>query len=55
MLSTDEAVVSMDSLRRDELEVPDASVVGSDTIEPRRDMESLSPSSVAPIWRNSGY
>lgn len=53
-LPIDDAVVSIDILRSEEIELPDASVEGSDTIDSWRDTESLSPSSVEPIWRNSG-
>ena len=53
-LPTDDAVVSMDILRSEDVELPDVSVEGSDVIDSWRETESLSPSSVEPIWRNSG-
>lgn len=53
-LPTDEAVVSIEILRSEVVELPDASVEASDTIESWRDTESLSPSSVEQTWRRSG-
>ena len=53
-LPRDDAEVSIDSLRSEDAELADARVEGSDTREYFIDTDSLSSSSVDPIWRNSG-
>ena len=53
-LPTEDAVVSIEILRSDDVELSDASVEGSDIMDSWRETESLSPSSAEPIWRNSG-
>ena len=53
-LPTEDAVVSTEILRSDDVELLDAIVEGSDIMDSWREIESSPPSSVEPIWRNSG-